>query len=353
MLILLVVLIALMVFEIKFHKWNSGYIDRGQTGAIKGVCAVLILLSHLFQYITPAETGTDKIFYTVLGLLGQLTVAPFMFLSGYGIHHSVLHSKDGSYFKGFFKKRILKTLFRFDVAVLIYVVLNLCLHIQYPIQNYILCWIGWEGIGNSSWFVFAILCLYLLTLVSFKICKNYKGLLPVLLVMGMTVMYCVAIRFTRSDVWWYDTVLCFPAGMLFSLYQKRIEMLYKKCYWIVLIAMVITFVVLFYLKEHLSYWLFLPMAVLFCLLLTTLNVKVRVCNPILEWLGKRSFSIFILQRIPMILLSEKGWGKNNIVFSLICIGTTLILAELFDRAVDALTGRLFDEKRSNKTQNKV
>lgn len=339
MLIWLIILFAVCVYKSKFSRFNQDYIAYKQSNANKGICAALILFSHLFQYITPM-TLSDRLCNTILSVIGQLMVALFFFYSGYGIHQKALRDKEVTYFNTFFEKRIVKTLVKFDAALLLYILLNVSLSIHYPVSSYIWCWIGLGNIGNSSWFVFAILLLYAVTLLVFKKSKEKQSYKPIALITGITLLYCGVFRLSQSGTWWYDTILCFPFGMFFSLYQEKIEKIIKKKYYLAFLAMLFTLSALYFLKSKVTYWFFLPMAVVFCMLIIVINMKITVHNSVLIWLGNHSFSIFILQRIPMIILSEKNFTDNNMLFSLISVAATLLLAQIFDVIFDAVYKRI-------------
>lgn len=128
------------------------------TNAIKGIFAVIILFSHMKGYISLADKPADSSYAIVLGHIGQLMVAPYLFYSGYGILESI--KRRAYYFETYPRKRLLKTLVHFDLAVLCYLMLMTTIGTYYPTVNYVTCWIGWESIGNSNWFIFDILALY-------------------------------------------------------------------------------------------------------------------------------------------------------------------------------------------------
>ena len=65
-------------------------------------------------------------------------------------------------------------------------------------------------------------------------------------------------------------------------------------------------------------------------------MRVQIKNAALRWCGKRVFGIYILQRIPMILLANFCPGLPSVAFAAITIVATFLLAEGFERAMDAL-----------------
>lgn len=49
------------------------------------------------------------------------------------------------------------------MALALYLGLHLCFGAQPSLKTILLSMVCWESIGNSNWYIFAILCLYLLT----------------------------------------------------------------------------------------------------------------------------------------------------------------------------------------------
>lgn len=158
MIILFTCLILVCIWNIRFSNFHEDYMSPRATNAIKGIFAVVILFSHMKGYITLSDNPADGSFAMILSHIGQLMVAPYLFYSGYGILESMKRKAD--YFDTYPRKRLLKTLVHFDLAVLCYLVLMTTIGTYYPNVNYVTCWIGWESIGNSNWFIFDILALY-------------------------------------------------------------------------------------------------------------------------------------------------------------------------------------------------
>ena len=165
---ILFLIVALYRLEICSKGIYKDYMGREQTTAIKGLFALVIFCSHIRTYI---ELGgaQGQIYDYILNLIGQLMVVMFLFYSGYGILEAYKSKKE--YEKNFIKRRFFKVLVHFDCAVFLYLIVDIILKIKYMPIDYLMCWIGWKAIGNSKWFVFDILLLYLLTYVAFKIVK--------------------------------------------------------------------------------------------------------------------------------------------------------------------------------------
>ena len=65
-------------------------------------------------------------------------------------------------------------------------------------------------------------------------------------------------------------------------------------------------------------------------------MRISLNNAVLRWFGKRVFGVYILQRIPMIVLSHFGAESKPVLFTAACIAITIVIAEVFER----LMGRL-------------
>lgn len=345
-LIFLIILMALCLYKIQFVKFNDDYMGIAQTTAIKGIFIGIVTLSHAKSYIRISEGGGGIVYQLFLDLLGQLMVTMFLFYSGYGVLES--YKRKTSYMDGFLKNRVFKTLLHFDIAVAGYLILSFILKEIYPVENYILCWIGWEAIGNSNWFIFDILLLYILTWFAFLIAQynkfSMKNKVYVIcaLVTFLAICMCIALRIAGKGEWWYNTILCYPLGMWFSCIKEKVDLWCKemKKYYLTMVSCFILFLILYIEGNLLAYAI---CACIFSLLCTFLTMKIKVYNNILLWLGEHLFSIYILQRVPMIILTACGLNQNDFLFTAISIIITLILVRGFDEFLKKLDRKVFDK----------
>ena len=340
MIVYAILLVVLCFWGIKLFRFQEDYIGIDQTNCIKGIFASVILLSHLRQYI-PAVLPLDNIVIYALNLLGQLMVAVFFFYSGYGIIQAYM-KKEG-YGNTFFKTRVMKILFHFDIAVLCYVLLSLLFQEEYTIEDYLLCWIGWTSVGNSNWFVFVMLCLYVATGVAFFVAKR-KQPIPKLFVPLCTSIFSVVLWCTLYAIgkegWWYNTLLCYPFGMWFGVLQDQFRKIVASTatrIWI-LVAAFAMFVYLYRISNTLAYSL---CACLFCVLILLFNTWFKVGNPALRWLGDHAFPIYIFQRLPMNLFEKMGLDRKPMLFLLSSVAATVALAAFFGKIYDMLDGEIF------------
>lgn len=350
MIIFFILFAVLCLWKIKFSNFQDGYMAKEQTTDIKGIFAIIILFSHLRGYISLSDSFIDQSFNLLLGYIGQLMVTMFFFYSGYGILKSYI-KKDG-YAKSFFINRLLKTLLHFDIAVFCYLCLSIAISLFtgsfYSWQEYAFCWIGWTSIGNSNWFIFTMLALYAITLFAFPIVHKYgknKGVGLTIAVSILCVPLWVFLYFTKEN-WWYNTLFCYPLGMCFALVQDKTDAVLKKSPWIHYGSIVLA-VALFAVVYMLSFnqVIYSLTACLFCLALTIITTKVKVGNPILTWLGKASFSIYIFQRLPMIVLSAFDLWKHRYIFAILSIIATIICAFIFEWFYKVIDSLIFGKRK--------
>lgn len=318
-----VILVAFVVGLGKTRKEGGGYTSFETTLSVKGLFVTLVFCTHFRTY--PAVIPFfDQPIVCLCDHLGQLMVAMFLFYSGYGILESVKR-KGPEYIQKFPQKRILKVLVQFDVAVLCFWALGIFLGEQFPVKRVLLSLIAWDDLKNSNWYIFAILCAYVFSYLSFKWLKVKTALFMITL---LSFAYIVFVSRFKGDYWW-DTILCFPAGLYYSYMKDSFELNLRKHY---LVYFIVSFVA-FILVNHfcrLNYFILGSLrSVLFCIFLMILLFKFPINSALLKWLGSLVFPIYILQRIPMILFKHFGLDSSYELYFALCLATTLLLAKLF------------------------
>lgn len=359
MILYLVMLAALCCWGLKFSRFHPNYLEKDQTDAFKGIFALLILFSHIRAHIS--MTGRlDSLYNQVFILLGQITVAPFFFYSGYGILQGV-RKKEG-YVKTFFKNRILKFLIGYNLVSVTLGIIWYCIGKTYPPENYLLFWCGWKTVGGTIsdggglWYIFVLLVLYLITYAVLKMFgrlrqknENRYLLLAVVTVFMLSagLMAVLAIVKTASEDYWYNTLMAYPFGMVYALCKDRLDFAMRKTWvWLCTIAVILSAaagIFILGLKDAVSYSV---MGFLFMTFICLFTMRVRMVNPVLKWIGGLSFGIYILQRPIMMLFEHSGLAKYNIVYTAVCIAATLAISLAHQWLSGKLNGILFRKKKT-------
>lgn len=324
---------------------HSTYISRNQSTAINGLFTILVFWSHVSTYIK-LDSAYDKPYSSFKSFMLQMVVVPFLFYSGYGIMESI-KKKGMSYVRQVPKSRFLKVLLHFDIAVVLFLALHTVLGNSFPLKRVLLAFTGYTSIGNSNWYIFAVLGLYLIVFAAFMLARgnNVVGvILTTLLSVGFVYLQ---MRLRRPD-YYYDTIIIFPAGMIFSLVREPVEKLLTKheaVYYSVSALTVLAFA-FFYLKRKNGIEFYSMWGILFMALIVLATMKVQIGNGILEFFGSHVFSIYILQRLPMIILQKMGFAASHkYLYVVLCFFATIAMAVLFDLAMDRLDGVLFTRRR--------
>lgn len=339
---LLLALILLCLWGIRFGGYRADYLSPKSTTMIKGIFTFLILFSHSRGYFTLSDNWTDSIYAMVQDRLGQLIVAMFLFYSGYGILES-FRRKEG-YEKSFLSRRFLKILLHFDIAVALFILVQLLIPITYPARNYALCWIGWEDVGNSNWFIFVILCLYLIAWAAMKLHRRFGAGAVLYTTLGSAALWILLRLVFRKESFWVDTIAAFPLGMLVSRCRTAVDGTLRRNGGFA--GALVVFLVLFAVA-HKAFFVdvYGIVTCLFCCAVLILSSRIHVGNPVLEWAGRNAFTVYIIQRLPMIIATSLGWNTRPWTFLLFVFATTFLLAEGLSYVYKKLDEVLFPNVR--------
>ena len=336
----------------------TDYMDPVYTTAIKGVFILLIFLTHGEQYLTLTDSLPDRIYGLIRIGLGQSVVTAFFFYSGYGMMQS-LKRKGESYLQAFPRMRILKTLVHFDLAVLLYLIAAVWMGWYLTTGEIVWSFIGWDSLGNSSWFIFDILVAYVMFYVCFRLfaepARWRKG---ALLFTGCSVAFVILMVFVQESRY-YNTFLTVSMGVWYALYREEIERFVqgKKDaagkaaghgrFFTILLGLAALYVaggmLLMGIYDRYE-WLYIPLPVIFMAALLLLTMVWRFDNPVLRYFGEHLFSVFILMRLPMELLEYAGLAENVYVFMALSFLCTVALAHVYDLFLQQLDKVLFKPK---------
>lgn len=339
MIIFYLLIALLVVSKLKYsrHGFYDDYLSIDTTNAVKGIFITLVFIKHVTPYIINSgyvfdDTNIGRLFLSVNAQVGQWIVAMFLFYSGYGVMESI-YKKGRDYVTSIPRKRVLSTLVNFDIAVALFAVLALVLHKNYSLKEYLLSFTGWESVGNSNWYIFVIMLCYLTAFVSFRsTSEKNEYARGAVVCMALLLLMMLALSFVKPS-WWYDTLLCFGLGLLYSVSRPSIEPILKRYYWLILPVSL----GLLYLLDKSPYYLrglvHNAYCIVFCMLIVILTMKVKINNAVLIWSGKNLFPLYIYQRIPMIILSSICGGafvsSYPVLYTFTCLLITLLFAYFY------------------------
>ena len=308
---------------------NYDYLSRSSTDSIKGIFVIIVFFSHCSSYVSQDPGLYSVLFRLITIWIGQLMVVMFFFYSGYGIAHKII-STDGRYVDSFLKHRLLPTWSHFAVCVTLYLILNVFLGTlnEYSLTDIVLSYTGWTSIGNSNWFMFVTFSLYLFVLFSFKVFKG-RSIYGFICISVLAILLTILLFFVKKSYWW-NTLLCFPLGMWYRYLQERIERVFLvEHYGVLLFFTSLIFGILWFADYTIDLIVgYILLAMSFAVFVVTLSMRVSVGNKVLRFFGNHVFSIYILQRIPMILF--KDYIENQYIFLIVCFFVTILISWVFD-----------------------
>ena len=274
-----------------------------QCNVIKGISILLVFVSHANQYVSdsgyPYEFMGDHLFLSINNAIGQLCVVMFLFYSGYGTQLSILKKGD-EYVKRIPVRRCLTTLLNFDVAVLVFLVINLLLGRSVPFSKLCASLVAWDSIGNSNWYIFDIILCYFISFVSSRIVSGPRARFLVMLVLFTLLIGTLHVL---KQSWWYDTLLAYPAGALLALKKDEFFELARKYYLPVLACSLVLFLLFVNVGGHAYVVTGNLASVMFAIMVVVVTMRVKVQNGLLAWLGKNLFPMYIYQRVPMMVIA--------------------------------------------------
>ena len=326
--------------------WGIGF-RRGESDdllpvesstVINGFFTVLVLISHAKANLTLDKAfWADALYMNSNVVHSQLIVTTFLAFSGYGTMYQYLRRGE-AYLKTFSSRRILRFMVHTALAVLLFVLEGILLGKRYSVSRVLLAIVGWTSVGNSNWYIFAILCLYFIFLFS---AGAVKKPIPVLvLVTFLTGIYFAWMQTgCEMPTRFYNTAFCFPLGMLFCLCQKQIMSWKLPVRIIALAGSIAAFLAVLPLRSSM-FW-FVIHTLLFVCCVFMVSSLVRFGSPILLTVGGYVFEVYILQRLPMNFFKVYLHPESHRMLYVILIALiTALLAVLFRRLEQWADGRL-------------
>lgn len=287
------------------NKFFTDYMDLENTYNVRGVFVWMIVFRHStgYYYRNPKKTSIiiDESFQ-------QNIVSLFLFYSGYGINES-FKIKGNKYIKTLpIKSGIL--FIKSQIILLIYLCNNLFLGIKTSLKTYLKAIIFKKGIGNSYWFAFTIISLYIYSFISFILIKNQKyNLFGIFLISIICYLHGIFVYnfYHKKQIISVDTIICFVFGFYYSFFRTHLEKIIMKNDITYLGALLIFILIYYYYYIYQNkniYYISLKNG-LFTLISILITMKIKFKNEFLNLLNSHSYSIYLLQRVVMIYIRKK------------------------------------------------
>lgn len=319
------IIILIGVKKVKKSKnLNDNYFNQTQTSILKGISILLIVVHHLtIRLINP---NFMKPFLNV----GFLGVAIFFFISGYGLISSYL--KDENHLNNFFSKRVARVYIPFMVTnIFIGITSILIFDESYSITEIFLTSIFLKNItsGQVFWYINATILFYIVFYLTLKFLKTTTKAIIIMFI--YSIIYIFVCRIQEMGIYWYNTALAFPFGVLVAYKKEKIlyiiKTYYNKLFIIFLIGFVIIFLISF--EESKNKFIFDTISsILFIFLVMLLNYKLNIKSKLLDFIGSISFEIYLVHQFIIDIFYGRYHTKQSLSFYvlvLIIIGVSFLL----------------------------
>ena len=327
---------ALLLWRIRKSDGDRSSLVAQEDGvSLRGMAAIMVLLHHLAP---STEHGMlmPKVF--AMGT-GGLAVALFFFLSGYGLQKQYL-KKGESYRQSFLKKRIPTILIPFIMFTVLYWLVYFSLGRVITV-SYILSDLR-QGIPfvAYSWYLMALLFFYLFFWILMTVFRERVQWMP-FFACGWYLLYafiCIKLKFL---IYWYDTAHLIPLGMFCAVYEWQILKMLKNRYFYAALVVTVCFgwlisphVYTAYANEHgmsiqLYYLTSLSRVFFFTALVVLLHQKIRIGNPVLQYLGKISLETYLIHGLIFYLLRGDYCDlKNEPLYCFLSLTGVILIASI-------------------------
>ena len=336
--IVFVVILGLITLQGISIRKATPLLSKEMTTAVNGIFAICIFLTHCSEYILISQSMGDTLYRHFQNFHNQWIVAGFLAFSGYGVM-SQLQKKGKVYLREYPKIRLAKTIFNFDIAVLLYLLMNGILSIKYSVMDIAGSFVGITSVGNSNWYIFAVLVMYVLSYICARIFKEDKIAQAVGVTLG-TIVYIAVMQLAGMPSRFISTILCYSAGVWICVYKDRILYLFKKHRVVSIVA--ILFILVSTYKLRYNDYIMNISSIVFVFAIVYFNVFCEIKSRILQFVGRHAFSIYILQRIPMTIFSYYGiLEEYKYVFVIVTFSITVLVSILFDYLIEKMDKVLF------------
>ena len=181
-----------------------------------------------------------------------------------------------------------------------------------------------------------------MTFICFKI-GGKKRLISLILFTVCSFGYVFIMSAIHQPTRFSNTSLCYMAGMWYSYFKSDIDCFLKKhqfYYYVITLCLIGLYLYTYPFKGTRLLW-FNGVSILFSLVIVFLSMKISCQNSVLIYFGKHLFWVYILQRIPMILLSFYHINDFPYIFLILCFLITIFMSHFINIMMISVKNKIF------------
>lgn len=217
-----IIFLPALLISLKINR-NQAPFSIQLTNQLKGVAILAIIFSHIGYFLS-----SDNQFLYPFSILAGVGVNAFLFLSGFGLTVSQLHSKLSPL--AFYQKRLSKLFIPLWLTISLILIIDfLLLHKSYPLSEITSSYLGFfpkadlfQNLNSPLWYFSIIFTYYLIFPLTFVQISSY---LAPLLILGTTLLLLnLPLPIDHDLIKLYKLhSLAFPLGVSFALIIQKIK----------------------------------------------------------------------------------------------------------------------------------
>ena len=341
-----IMIIIFIMWNAKVMKAPAGTVlddclSFGRTKQYRGLFAIIVVLHHLSQ-----KTTTGFLF-PCFADMGNLAVAFFFFLTGYGLQKQYI-LKGEEYRKGFLQKRISAVFIPYLLMTIVYWFVAWLFGSHYSLYDIVNRIITGEPIVTYSWYIICILVFYFVFWAMMLLCRKPNAIIALSIIwIGIYAVLCYKLGY---DTWWYLSSHLLIAGIIYGTYETRITSVIRKHYgafffgtWTAFATLVIFYPMLLSVVTHqfaLSCLYYCVESLLFVVGFLLLMHKVHIESRVLNKAGEISLEIYLSHGL-FINLFHNLISVHHDFFMCICVcASTWVFSIVFHLLFKTLYRRI-------------
>lgn len=264
--------------------------------------------------------------------------------------------KKENYLKDFLNKRIMKIVIPYIIAI-IFTILVYLLTGQLTPRKIFNSLVEGEPVVRFSWYMLAIISLYVVFYLSAKFLKKKKMIN--IAVFGGTILYCIVVNnILGFNNWWVNSCFAFFIGIYWASYKEKYAITLKDKNKIIRYAIMLS-IILFaiigiqfftsgyaimdiindtdladdIMREPIPVINMNIICIALLFVLFTILEKMRLNDKVFTFLGNISFEIYLYHGLVMYLLRNPCfYCRVDYLYAILVIGLSIILAKLMNIA---------------------
>lgn len=334
-LIFITITVLLVTSMRKRNETALTIFPRENSQSINGFFVITVFLSHFGSYMTLTSKIDVAAQSFIAIVIGQTMVMTFFVFSGYGIYSSMVNSPDTRNVD--MLTRMKKLLANIVLAMSIYIVYNLIVGNHYSIYEILFSFTGWTSIGNSNWYIFTILILYILMFLCFNLMKNDRHSIVLLFV--STAIYAFLISSIKPD-YWVNTIVAFPLGVLIKFNEARILKFLAPKYKSIMVFLIILVSYIILKLNFKSTWVVYNFETALLLgLCTIVSIHFKIRSRQLMLISRYVFEIYIYQRLVFDFYFKVSQNTGTLAV-LFLLGITILIAVIEKNLYNKILNRI-------------